>query len=534
MRFQKIFISFFLITTVADLRAAAWSVVSSGVYGVYHIDTDNISGPLNDRKIITKVNFLQDRVDQFKSMLINYSVNCTEETIVYELVRGYAQPDLQVWKTNVLSLQGRRVDFKSNNELKKYADIACNNQTTQNSQPPLDIQNQIVGVAPQSDLSKNTITPQNRLQYFSRNNPEGNVKEAFKVITNEEIDAISWNFAFANDVAKKITTNTLWQNQATVLASAIPIMNEGVSKYLKSFDELASSLGVSRALIMSSFDIKINDNGYAGFVRRVDLNSELNGVTNSYLSFYGAWNKNERDYFERNVPGYYKGRPPANIYTSVLADDLKKIESIKQRVVASAFRIESFLIAKENERIKLEKELAIRRETEEKRIAEERQKREDFLKSPEGQRQIAAEKKAKELAEEMARPKPIDRKKLLQGKEYTYYGDSKCTTEGNKVCLTPADYEHLCRIAKSMTQLAASGLTIFDPAASHLVTNGTTDSLEVSWNGSASSKFKCRATITVSGIYRGSSRRVTSYGGVTQFIINGNNEVLAHSASSSY
>lgn len=120
---------------------------------------------------------------------------------------------------------------------------------------------------------------------------------------------------------------------------------------------------------------------------------------------------------------------------------------------------------------------------------------------------------------------------LQTGMEYSYYGDSSCTNSTDKVCLNITEYEQLCKITKGMTKLAASGLTTFDNVASNLLLNGSIESNNVSWEGSTDYKLKCRASVTVSGIYKGSSRRVTSEGGVTTFTVNKSNEVLAHSAS---
>ena len=120
---------------------------------------------------------------------------------------------------------------------------------------------------------------------------------------------------------------------------------------------------------------------------------------------------------------------------------------------------------------------------------------------------------------------------LQTGIEYSYYGDTSCTNSTDTVCLNINEYEQLCKKTKGMTKMAASGLTTFDNVAYHLLKNGSIDSNIVSWEGSTTYKYKCRASMTVSGIFNGSSRRVTSDGGVTTFILNNSNEVLAHSAS---
>jgi hypothetical protein len=500
-----------------------WRSIMSNETGQFFYDSTSMRGDSSDRKLSVKVNVLGEAKDGAKSRLLQYSINCTDRTYLFESIKIFSESDLTGNERTINLPNGsEKRNAQPNTIADRYVNIACAVNSSNASST--------ISTAG-SNQSNERNQSKNKFQYFGKVNFDKNLEAAFSnVMTDEQKTDIAWGFIFANNILLKLSKGSDWRQEAIIYSPLLPTMKDGVDRYIRSFDNLAATLGISRSNIMQAFSINMNDFGLATFA--INRNYNIESQMNMYIWYFSG--SKEGRQLGRDLDPYYKQRSPDQLYSSVINEEIKKIELVQQRVLDNAARIENQLQANENERIRREREATLRREAEEKRMAEERQKREDFLKSPEGLRQIAAERKAKELAEEMSRPKPIDRKRLLQGKEYSYYGDSKCTTDGNTVCLVPADYEHLCKLAKSMTKLAASGLTIFDPAASHLVTNGTTDSLEVSWDGSSSSKFKCRATITVSGIYKGSSRRVTSYGGVTQFIVNNSNEVLAHSASASY
>jgi hypothetical protein len=117
---------------------------------------------------------------------------------------------------------------------------------------------------------------------------------------------------------------------------------------------------------------------------------------------------------------------------------------------------------------------------------------------------------------------------LVEGLEYTYYGNSTCVNTDKVFCLNEAEYEHLCRMASGITVYAGTILTQFDSAARFLNENGRTDSTKVWWEEAGSREFRCRAEIVVSGIFNGNSRRVTSSGGVAKFVFKKPNSVLVH------
>lgn len=501
----------------AKRGAAEWRSIMSNEKGQLFYDSTSMRGDSTDRKLSVKANVLGEAKDGAKSRLLQVSVNCTERTYLFESIKIFSESDL-TGNERTLDLRNRpgKRNAQPNTIADRYVNIACAVNSSNTSSAIS---------AAGSNQSNEPNQSKNKFRYFGKVNLDKDLKAAFSdVMTYEQKRDIAFRFIFPNNILLTLSKSSNYQEEAMSYAPLLPKMKEGVERYLRPFDVLASTLGISRSRVMKEFSIEMNDFGYAKYLGGGDTRSqEIN-----YIHYYSG-NRNLRYHAQNNLNPYYKERPPEVLFTSVINEDIKKIELIQQRVLDNAIRIENQLQANKNEKIRIEREATLRREAEEKRMAEERQKREDFLKSPEGLRQIAAERRAKELAEEMSRPKPIDRKRLLPGKEYTYSGG--CTTEGNQVCLVPADYEYLCKLAKSMTQLAASRLTSLDNVASHLVTNGATDSIEVSWQGSSSSKYKCRATITVSGIYKGSSSRVTSYGGVSEFIVNNSNKVLVHNAS---
>ena len=115
---------------------------------------------------------------------------------------------------------------------------------------------------------------------------------------------------------------------------------------------------------------------------------------------------------------------------------------------------------------------------------------------------------------------------LTKGIEYSYYGDSSCTESETKKCIDRDLYEQLCKSNEGMTKFAAQMLTTFDFAAAALINGGDLEEVKVYWSDASQ---KCRAAITVSGIYKGTSTRRSLDGSVSTFILNNENKILASS-----
>lgn len=119
--------------------------------------------------------------------------------------------------------------------------------------------------------------------------------------------------------------------------------------------------------------------------------------------------------------------------------------------------------------------------------------------------------------------------RLEQGIEYTWYSDGSCSSRDGTVCLSFQDYKELCDASQGLTKNASGVLGMFQPGYRDLVEGGDISNIRTYW--ATNYKHPCRVTITVSGIYRGTSKRITADGGVTTFILNRQNELLVHHAS---
>jgi len=118
-----------------------------------------------------------------------------------------------------------------------------------------------------------------------------------------------------------------------------------------------------------------------------------------------------------------------------------------------------------------------------------------------------------------AAPDPV----FHQGVAYTFNSTYQCTPGENKVCVTPADYETLCKQASGLTVMGAKLLTSYDHVGRALLDGGSVDKISVEWKDDAK---ECRAFLTVSGIYLGNSTRKSYSGEVYEFIVNDQNNIL--------
>ena len=112
---------------------------------------------------------------------------------------------------------------------------------------------------------------------------------------------------------------------------------------------------------------------------------------------------------------------------------------------------------------------------------------------------------------------------LRVGQTYTYYDDGSCRGE---FCLTKDQAITACAAIKGITKgfrnsLAPYGLSSAKRAA--LVEGGAMNSYDFKWNYG-----HCHGEVSMSGIYKGSSARSLIEGKVVEFVVNSNNEILAH------
>jgi len=409
------YIALILLLTIAPNISIAQSVGSTFY---------NNNSPQN-LKLITKTAKFDAYLDQ------NRKISNADGSITVELIYEYGEPT----EDGTKSVASTFVYYCKDQDEKKFSFIESKNYSGSNKTETLLRQgkssNPSVGVAKQNTVAEHfydavclTAKPiiqsqhKYKFQYFGKLNTAKNLQDAFSnVMTEDEKTDIAWNFIFANNVLLKLTKGADWRQEANAYASQLPKMSEGIDRYLKSFDNLATVLGVSRSSVMQSFDINMNDFGLATFVtnRNYDIESQMN----MYIWYFGG-SKDGRQ-LARDLQPYYKQQPPDRLYSSVIDAKIVALELVQQRVLDNASKIERQLSAIEMDRIRKEKEAAIRREAEVKIMAEEKQKRDEderkrqaFLNTPEGKRQIA-----KEQAEEAMRQKQF-------AKEYPYYAVITC------------------------------------------------------------------------------------------------------------
>jgi hypothetical protein len=442
MKLGKVWIVVLVWMGATDLMAQAWTDVLSNDYGRYQFDPFSVVGPNNDRKIITRVNFLKERPDKFKSMVVHYSIDCTNNTSLRELIKGYSESNLSGIETNVpINLQ-KREEIKPNLLTSHYSGVVCSGSKLATVSG--ERSNLLANSPPPTVASSNNSVPSmqgGRWLYFTKINPEKNLQQAFEgVMTDDQRLEVSWGFIFANNVILKITQGQNYTSFADAYLKFLPVMKEGLGKYYSSFDRMATSLGVSRASIMKEFGISVNERGLADFTQ--SRNTDIESQMNSYIWFFAietkacGWidtecqrneqlKRREIAELQRTLRPYYLGMPPNLLYGSKVNEDISKIEALYQAVLKNANRIEGQLVAQENERQRQENEAAIRREAERQRLAElnrqraeDERRRQEFLKSSAGQKQIAEEREAER------------RRQAQFAKDFPYYAEITCNNGG--------------------------------------------------------------------------------------------------------
>lgn len=404
-----------------------WVSIGGNDTADYFYDTASLTGELTNRTIFIKANIKTAGTDGSLSRLLKYSINCNDGTILMELMKTYTITNLQGQEKDVKLSEGRARNKPNPNTLgASYVSNACNASNLNQAKTDTNNANRQTPLSswPNTTASVNVsaLAQKSSLQYFSKINPEKNTQKAFEGVMNEEQQQeIAWAFIFANNINLKINQGQNYTSFRESFSKYSPIMKDGLVKYYSTFDRIASSLGVPRAIVMKEFGIAINQGGLANFTD--DRNYDIESQMNLYIYFFAIESKscgfldvqcqkieqeNRRDkaYFQRDLRQFYQQRPPPILYGVKVDEDIIKIDRFYQLALSNANRIETQLIAEENERQRQEKEAAIRRETERQRsieLARQRDEsekiRQDFLKSPAGQKQIAEQREAKERIE---------------------------------------------------------------------------------------------------------------------------------------
>ena len=113
---------------------------------------------------------------------------------------------------------------------------------------------------------------------------------------------------------------------------------------------------------------------------------------------------------------------------------------------------------------------------------------------------------------------------FVTGKLYKFYRDGSCKSEGDSVCISKSEAEQLCSQIKGYTsQMLTYVYQMSGRKSETLFTAGKVGPLRAKWNGS-----ECDASISASGMFEGSSAKVTYSGYIATFVVDKDGDVLAH------
>ena len=107
---------------------------------------------------------------------------------------------------------------------------------------------------------------------------------------------------------------------------------------------------------------------------------------------------------------------------------------------------------------------------------------------------------------------------------YKFYNDSSCRNHEIEKCLIPEEARVFCEKISGYSNGMFRSLEFhYEDKVRVLFSAGSVGALETTWTGS-----QCKAKITATGIYRGSSAKVTISGNISGFVVSDQQEVLAH------
>jgi hypothetical protein len=116
--------------------------------------------------------------------------------------------------------------------------------------------------------------------------------------------------------------------------------------------------------------------------------------------------------------------------------------------------------------------------------------------------------------------------RLVPGHKYKNYTDNSCRTGKTEHCISSSEYKELCQKAQGFTRYVRSTTAIMYTGsfAEFLRSGGNFNSGGIRWIGSS-----CRASFTISGLYRGTMTRKAFSGRVSMFVFNSSKQLLVHS-----
>jgi hypothetical protein len=371
----------------------------------YFYDETLVNGAWSQRKIEFKRNL--DNSSYIEKLI----VDCTQMNYSTVEYIKFNAPHLSGQYTSLPIPQNRVIELQPLNTRKELIfNLACNGMP---DYKPV-----------KTSLAQETqkILAPIKFEHFGKVNPAANLQEAFRnVINPEDLTTFAWDFIFINNILLKLTKSNSFSTQLESYSPLIPLMKDGVQKYILMFDKMASTLGVSRNSLMRSFNIEINDFGLASFSaqRNYDIESQMN----MYIWFHEPTkqcsfldiecqkllnNKSrEKQQLRRDLRLYYQNTTPNDLFGAKVSEGINKLDSVFNIVLSNAKTIENRISLQEINRLRQEREAALLLEEENKRRAElakqreeTERKRQEFLNSPEGKRQIAAEKEAERLRNE--------------------------------------------------------------------------------------------------------------------------------------
>lgn len=107
---------------------------------------------------------------------------------------------------------------------------------------------------------------------------------------------------------------------------------------------------------------------------------------------------------------------------------------------------------------------------------------------------------------------------------YKFYNDLSCNNHEFEKCLTQEEAKVFCEKINGYSNGLFRSLEFhYEDKVRTLFSAGSVGVLETSWTGS-----RCKAKMTATGIYRGSSAKVTISGKISGFVVTDQQEVLAH------
>lgn len=396
-----------------------WKSLGSNNNGQFFYDPTTIKGSLDDRKISIKVNVIGETKDGAKSRLIEYSISCQDKMFLMESIKTYSEADLIGSEKIISRPNGNDKRAAQPNSLgMQFVDTACGNNIT----PSI----------PTSTLNPSKAT-QRSYKFIPKLSPEEiNSSIIKKGMSQTDIDifltmySMIWNMNnWLSDTPNP--NSTRWMNGAIQQHQKLAQYRGNAQFTLNKFEETISNLAGSVGLTSTQFKQAIGifevfippacdrcDPGYktlkskkGGLVtellNRDDISSD--GIRLGMADFY-----NYKDAPGSDTKKNDKGHPGLELAPAAFFDFYSKWIPTYYLEPSRLSRLQTAAASTEE---RLEKQQLDAEQARAKRQDEER-KRQEFLNSPEGKKQIA-----KEQDEERLRQKQF-------AKDFPFYAVVTC------------------------------------------------------------------------------------------------------------